>query len=132
MYAYVYRLKNSQEKINRHKHSIQRKMKKKGYSEKSLRVIKKYMDLKEYYLVRAFYRRLVTFGYIGEVKPTKKFISMYLRFKPENLFYREFFLGIEYWDLYYSISDESFFYYDKELVFDRTIIGLITKNLEYV
>ena len=56
--------------------AIQKKMRRKRYKKKSLRVMRRYLDLKQYLFVRYFYKQFVAYGWI-EANNTKHFLKYF-------------------------------------------------------
>ena len=106
---------------------IQKKMRRKRYKKKSLRVMKRYLTLKEYLFVRYFYKQLVKFGWI-EQNNTKHFLKYFFKLTMTNLHFREYYLGAKTSHLYKDIKEKCYFAGDERLVLDKIVLDMIMKE----
>lgn len=108
---------------------IQKKLRKKRYKKKGLRIFKRYLTTKEYLYILYFHKKLVK----NDKIPTdnlRNFVKLFLKFECANLFFRDYFLGIKTQEKYKKMTEKSFYSYDKRVVLDNVVIGIILKKTE--
>lgn len=117
-------------KIYENRLLIQKKLRKKKYSKKSLTIFRKYLNTKEYMYLKYFYFKFVKHDKINH-NSTKNFVKTFLKTTCNNIFFREYYVGCKHTNNYEKISNKSFFDYDKRVVLDKVVINIIQKGFEY-
>ena len=107
---------------------IQKKLRKKKYNKRSISVLRKYLTLKEYLLLKYFYIKMLKSRKLASVKPTKKFVKKFLKFDCFNIFFREYHTKQKLYKKYKKLTDKSFFSYDKRINLDVIVIDIISNK----
>jgi hypothetical protein len=119
-------LQNINTKIRKNRFKIQKKMRKKHYKTKSLSIFRIYLNTQEYFLLKYLFIKLYKNKKIRK-NNLKTLVKLILAFECDNIFFRDYFIGVKTIKLYENIKKSSFYKHDKRVNLDLIVIDIITK-----
>lgn len=106
---------------------IQKKLRKKRYKKKGLRIFRRYLSNKEYIYLKYFYLKLVKTNRLPK-NDLRNFVKLFLKFDCDNIYFREYYMGVKLFKKYKKMTDKSFYSSDKRVVLDNVCMGIIRQN----
>ncbi len=105
---------------------IQKKIRKRGYRKRNgLRVFKKYLTIQEYLLLRLIHHKMVVHHKIVK-NNLRYFIKLVLKFRCDNIIFRDYYSGLKSEKKYNFISNKSFYTHDPRNFIDVFVMKVIS------